>query len=59
MYVWGDEFKIEEVLMNYFSNAVNHCSGQKIIDIKLKLSKNKQIYETNFTVDIINFGSVN
>ena len=30
-------------------------NSDKIIDIKLKLSKNKQIYETKFTVDIINF----
>ncbi len=27
LYVWGDEFKVEEVLMNYFSNAVHHVSG--------------------------------
>lgn len=32
-YVWGDEFKIEEVLMNYFSNALNHCSGERIIEV--------------------------
>lgn len=24
-YVWGDEYKTEEVFANYFSNAVNHC----------------------------------
>ena len=30
-------------------------NSDKIIDIKLKLSKNKQIYETKFTIDIINF----
>lgn len=41
IYVWGDEFKIEEVITNYFSNAVNHCSGEKIIDINLKLQDNK------------------
>ncbi len=28
LYVWGDEFKVEEVLMNYFSNAVHHVSGE-------------------------------
>lgn len=28
LYVWGDEFKIEEVIMNYFSNAVHHVSGE-------------------------------
>lgn len=41
VYVWGDEFKTEEVFMNYFTNAVNHCqagkskNGGKIIDICL------------------------
>ena len=24
LYVWGDEFKIEEVVTNYFNNALNH-----------------------------------
>lgn len=32
-YVWGDEFKIEEVVTNYMSNAVNHCDGEKVIRI--------------------------
>lgn len=36
VYVWGDEFKIEEVFMNYFSNAVNHCSGEKKIVVTLE-----------------------
>lgn len=26
-YVWGDVYKTEEVFMNYFSNAMNHCSS--------------------------------
>ncbi len=29
IYVWGDEFKVEEVFMNYFSNAVNHCQDMR------------------------------
>ena len=33
VYVWGDEFKIEEVFRNYFSNAVNHCDGEKKITV--------------------------
>ncbi len=33
IYVWADEFKTEEVFMNYFTNAVYHCEGKKIIDI--------------------------
>lgn len=36
LYVWADEFKVEEVFMNYFSNAVNHCSGQKVIDVTIE-----------------------
>ncbi len=35
IFVWGDEFKIEEVLQNYYSNAINHVSGDNIIEIKL------------------------
>ncbi len=41
IYVWADEFKVEEVFMNYFSNAVNHCAGQKIIDVKLEVKDGK------------------
>ncbi|MBE5858792.1 MAG: HAMP domain-containing protein [Butyrivibrio sp.] len=36
IYVWADEFKTEEVLMNYFSNALNHIGGDNIIEIKLE-----------------------
>lgn len=35
VYVWADEFKTEEVFMNYFSNALNHCAGEKVIEIKI------------------------
>lgn len=34
IYVWGDEFKIGEVVSNYLSNAIYHCEGEKIIDIR-------------------------
>ena len=37
IYVWGDEFKIEEVVMNYFSNAVNHAGKEKVIDVRVKV----------------------
>ena len=36
VYVWADEFKVEEVFMNYFSNAVNHCLGKKVIDVTIE-----------------------
>lgn len=35
IYVWADEFKIEEVVTNYFSNALNHVANEKIIDVKI------------------------
>lgn len=41
IFVWADEFKTEEVFANYFSNAVNHCTGEKIIDIRLEQQDEK------------------
>lgn len=35
IYVWGDEFKVEEVFMNYFTNAIHYAQDEKIIDVKL------------------------
>ena len=32
--VWGDEFKIEEVVTNYVSNALNYVDFEKKIEIK-------------------------
>lgn len=34
VFVWGDEFKTAEVFSNYLSNAIHHCKGDKIIDIR-------------------------
>lgn len=33
MYVWADEFKTEQVLTNYISNAIHYASGEKRIII--------------------------
>ena len=41
IYVWADEFKVEEVFMNYFSNGVNHCSGKKVIDVTIEKNEDK------------------
>lgn len=35
IYVWADEYMIEEVVTNYISNAYNHLAGDKIIEINL------------------------
>ena len=47
--VIGDEFKIEEILTNYLSNALNHVSGDKIIRLsveELEKSVRVLIYNT-------------
>ena len=36
VYVWADEFMVEQVLTNYISNALNHLSGENKIEIKIK-----------------------
>ena len=36
VYVWGDEYKIEEVVTNYFSNAINHCEFDKVIKVAIE-----------------------
>lgn len=41
VYVWADEFKIEEVVTNYVSNALNHLEGEKEIEIKLQDEGNR------------------
>lgn len=34
--VWADEFKVEEVVTNYISNAMNHCDFDKVIEVKIQ-----------------------
>lgn len=36
VYVWGDEFKVEEVITNYISNALNHVDGEKKIRVTME-----------------------
>lgn len=35
IYVWGDEFRVEEVFMNYFTNAIHYAQNEKIIDVRM------------------------
>ena len=32
---------MEEVFNNYFSNAINHVAGNRVIDVKLTLKENR------------------
>lgn len=50
VYVWADEFKIEEVIRNYLSNAIHHASGEKIIVIRITIE------ETDARVSVFNTG---
>ncbi|MGN0314968.1 MAG: sensor histidine kinase [Fusicatenibacter sp.] len=34
--VWGDEFKVEEVITNYLTNALNHLNSERTIEISCK-----------------------
>ena len=36
VFVWSDEFLFEEVLVNYFNNALNHLNEEKIIRINVE-----------------------
>ncbi|MEH2943068.1 HAMP domain-containing sensor histidine kinase [Lachnospiraceae bacterium KK002] len=35
LYVWADEFKTEQVLTNYISNAIHYASGEKRIEVSV------------------------
>lgn len=50
LYVWGDEFKIEEVVTNYFNNALNHAEGDKRVVIRAQKSGDE------VTVSVFNTG---
>lgn len=39
VYVWADEFKVEQVIRNYLSNALNHLDNERVIDIRLMVQE--------------------
>lgn len=36
VYVWADEYMVEEVITNYISNAINHVDGEKEIIVRVE-----------------------
>ncbi len=42
VYVLADEFKVEQVVRNYLSNALNHLDKERIIDIRLTVREDAQ-----------------
>ena len=53
VYVWADEFKVEQVVRNYLSNALNHLANERIIDIRLTVQEDAQ----KVRVSVFNTGS--
>ncbi len=37
VYVWADEFKVEQVIRNYVSNAFHHLDGDRVVEVKIKV----------------------
>ena len=46
VHVWGDEFKVEEVLTNYLSNAINHVEGALRIQIRVEEDSERGVVRT-------------
>lgn len=51
-FVWADEYKTEEVLTNYISNALNHCDGKQAIEVRTSRSEDG----ATLTVTVYNSG---
>ena len=41
VYVWADEYMIEEVFTNFISNALNHVGGRSVIEVALQRAGDK------------------
>lgn len=41
VYVWADEFKVEQVVRNYVSNAFHHAGLERVVEVKLEVSDEK------------------
>ena len=42
IFVWADEFKVEQVISNYFSNALNYVANEKVIDIRVTVCEQNE-----------------
>lgn len=50
VYVWGDEFKIEEIFRNFLTNAIHHADGEKKIEVKIMMQ------DQNVEISVFNTG---
>ncbi len=51
VFVWADEFKIEEVITNYMSNAIHHIGGEKRIVLGIEQ------LESSVRISVFNTGN--
>lgn len=51
LYVWGDEFKVEEIVTNYLSNAIHYAMNDK----KIRISYEKR--PKNVRISVFNTGN--
>lgn len=56
IFAWGDEFKVEEVITNYLSNALNHVSGEGRIEVTATLHGGTDQAEPHVRVTVFNTG---
>ena len=41
VYVWADEFKTEQVIRNYVSNAFHHLDGDRVVEVKMAVDEER------------------
>ncbi len=51
VYVWADEFKLEQIINNYLSNAIHYAAGEKVVEITV------EHVEGHVRVKVFNTGS--
>ena len=42
VFVWGDALKVEQVIRNYLSNALNHVALERVIDIRVEKDETRE-----------------
>lgn len=53
IYVWGDEFLVEEVITNYLTNAIHYVKGEKKIEIRCRKEEGRVVTTVFNTGDAI------
>ena len=46
VFVWADEYKVEQVVRNYLNNALNHVEGERVIDIRMERDEEREVVRT-------------